>query len=189
MTTDSFRPKDDEANAAVLAILPYSVRQRIFLYLGALIVLLSCGAPAGGLIDIPITFLLKNKLHLKAHELANFRVISAIPLYLSGVFRLYPRYLESLWDEGPWVHAIVRRGNGRTLRGFCLHPPYIWHTSPRDVALDELVFVCRERTERTDIDTRPATCDVGLNQRDLEHLSVDPYGRGVAPRRHAERCT
>jgi hypothetical protein len=29
-----------------LAILPYSVRQRIFLYLGALIVLLSIGAPA-----------------------------------------------------------------------------------------------------------------------------------------------
>src|SRR3974390_1083826 len=86
MTADSFRPKDDEANAAVLAILPYSVRQRIFLYLGALIVLLSCGAPAGGLIDIPITFLLKNKLHLKAHELANFRVVSAIPLYMSFVF-------------------------------------------------------------------------------------------------------
>jgi hypothetical protein len=72
---------------------------------------------------------------------------------------------------------------------FAFTPLYIWHTSPRDVALDELVFVCRERTERTDIDTRPATCDVGLNQRDLEHLSVDPYGRGVAPRRHAERCT
>ena len=85
MTTDCFRQKD-EASVVVSVNLPYSVRRRIFLYLGALIALLSCGAPAGGLIDIPITFLLKNKLHLEAHELAIFRVISAIPLYLSGVF-------------------------------------------------------------------------------------------------------
>jgi hypothetical protein len=47
---------------------------------------LAFGAPSGGLIDIPITFLLKNKLHLKAHELADFRLVSAIPLYLSFVF-------------------------------------------------------------------------------------------------------
>ena len=34
--------------------------------------------PIGGkfrLIDIPITFLLKNKMHLKAHELADFRLV------------------------------------------------------------------------------------------------------------------
>jgi len=62
------------------------VRQRIFLYLGVLIVLLAFGAPAGGLIDIPISFFLKNKLHLEAHELAGFRLVSAVPLYLSCVF-------------------------------------------------------------------------------------------------------
>ena len=48
--------------------------------------LLAFGAPGSGLIEIPITFLLKNKLHLKAHELANFRLVAAIPLYLSFVF-------------------------------------------------------------------------------------------------------
>src|SRR6516225_6617260 len=64
----------------------YLVRRRIFLYLGILIVPLTFGAPGSGLIDIPITFLLKNKLHLKAHELADFRLVSAIPLYLSFVF-------------------------------------------------------------------------------------------------------
>ena len=48
--------------------------------------LLAFGAPSGGLIDIPISFFLKNKLHLKAHELADFRLVSAVPLYLSCVF-------------------------------------------------------------------------------------------------------
>ena len=81
MTTDCTR-----AIAGTPANLPYSVRVRIFLYLGLLIVLLAFGAPGSGLIDIPITFLLKNKLHLKAHELADFRLVAAIPLYLSFVF-------------------------------------------------------------------------------------------------------
>jgi MFS family permease len=66
--------------------LSYSVRQRIFLYLGILIVLLAFGSPNGGLMDIPISFFLKNKLHLKANEVAVFRLVAAIPLYLSFVF-------------------------------------------------------------------------------------------------------
>jgi MFS family permease len=70
------------------------VRQRIFLYLGVLIVLLAFGSPSGGLIDIPITFLLKNKLHLKAHEVAEFRLVAAIPLYLSFVFG----FIRDMWN-------------------------------------------------------------------------------------------
>jgi len=58
----------------------------MFLYLGLLIVLLAFGAPFGGLIDIPISFFLKNKLHLEANEVAVFRLVSAIPLYLSFLF-------------------------------------------------------------------------------------------------------
>ena len=63
--------------------LPPSVRRRIFVYLGILIILLAFGGPSGGLIDIPISFFLKNRLHLEAHQLARFRLIAAIPLYLS----------------------------------------------------------------------------------------------------------
>src|SRR5215813_11626637 len=66
--------------------LPSSARQRIFVYLGVLIFLLAFGSPAGGLIDIPVSFLLKNKLHLQAHEVATFRLVAAIPLYLSFAF-------------------------------------------------------------------------------------------------------
>jgi MFS family permease len=76
----------DAALAEAPSTLPHAVRQRIFLYLGALIVLLAFGSPAGGLIDIPISFFLKNRLHLEAHELANFRLVAAVPLYLSFVF-------------------------------------------------------------------------------------------------------
>ena len=74
--------------------LPSSVRQTIFLYLGILIILLSFGGPSGGLIDIPISFFLKNKLHLTAHEVANFRLMAAIPLYLSFLFG----FIRDMWN-------------------------------------------------------------------------------------------
>ena len=67
-------------------VLPVAVRTRIFLYLGVLIVLLAFGSPSGGLIDIPVSFFLKNRLHLAAHETATFRLVAGLPLYLSFVF-------------------------------------------------------------------------------------------------------
>ena len=76
------------------AILSHSVRQRIFLYLAVLTVLLAFGGPSGGLIDIPISFFLKNKLHLRAHEVADFRLASSIPLYLSFVFG----FIRDTWN-------------------------------------------------------------------------------------------
>src|SRR6186997_2565724 len=90
MTTD--RPTDTIAVAPIT--LSRLVRQRIFLYLGVLIVLLAFGSPHGGLIDIPISFFLKNKLHLEAHELADFRLVAAIPLYLSFVFG----FIRDMWN-------------------------------------------------------------------------------------------
>jgi Na+/melibiose symporter-like transporter len=71
-----------------------SVRRGIFLYLGILIVLLAFGGPSGGLIDIPISFFLKNRLHLEAHQVAHFRLIAAIPLYLSFVFG----FIRDMWN-------------------------------------------------------------------------------------------
>ena len=89
------RPAAAVAAAAIAPItLPHSVRQRIFLYLGILIVLLAFGAPSGGLIDIPISFFLKNKLHLQAHEVAEFRLVAATPLYLSCVFG----FVRDMWN-------------------------------------------------------------------------------------------
>src|SRR5215813_10206053 len=87
-----------QAELAVTAVtptvLPHAVRHRIFLYLGALIFLLAFGSPSGGLIDIPVSFFLKNKLNLTAHELAIFRLVAAIPLYLSFVFG----FIRDTWN-------------------------------------------------------------------------------------------
>jgi len=85
MTADRQAPQTT-SSAIAATTLPLNVRGKIFAYLGILIVLLAFGAPNGGLIDIPVSFFLKNKLHLEAHELANFRLATAIPLYLSFIF-------------------------------------------------------------------------------------------------------
>lgn len=86
------------ATVAAIAVAPADLsaleRQRIFLYLGILIVLLAFGGPSGGLIDIPISFLLKNRLHLTAHEVANFRLLAALPLYVSFVFG----FIRDMWN-------------------------------------------------------------------------------------------
>ncbi|MFI4974381.1 MAG: MFS transporter [Caulobacterales bacterium] len=79
-----------EATTNVVIVEPVplsdSVRMRILLYLGMLIVLLGFGAPGGGLIGLPISFILKNKLHLKAHEVAQFGFVAGAPVYLSFLF-------------------------------------------------------------------------------------------------------
>ena len=61
--------------AASPAALPAGMRARILAYLGVLLVLLGFGSPGGGLIWLPVSFLLKNKLHLEAHEMAIFGLI------------------------------------------------------------------------------------------------------------------
>jgi MFS family permease len=85
MTTDASVLADEPADIGP-APLSSSVRSRILLYLGVLILLMGFGSPAGGLIDVPVSFFLKNKLHLSAHQVADFRLASAIPLYLSFAF-------------------------------------------------------------------------------------------------------
>jgi len=74
--------------------LPASVRRHIFAYLGILTVLLAFGGPSGGLIDIPVSFFLKNRLHLQANEVAHFRLIASIPLYVSFIFG----FARDMWN-------------------------------------------------------------------------------------------
>src|SRR5437773_8556509 len=93
MTIDSSAPGLADVAVAPTNLAP-AARQKVFLYLGVLIILLAFGSPSGGLIDIPISFLLKNRLHLEASELANFRLVAAIPLYLSCVFG----FIRDTWN-------------------------------------------------------------------------------------------
>src|SRR5581483_7560756 len=71
-----------------------SERGRISLYLAVLISLLAFGDPGGGLINIPIGFFLKNRLHLTAQQVADFRLIAAVPVYLAFVFG----FIRDIWN-------------------------------------------------------------------------------------------
>ena len=113
----------DTAVAAAIAptVLSHSARQRIFLYLGFLVALLAFGSPHGGLIEIPISFFLKNRLHLTAQELADFRlVLPSRSICLSS--SNYPRHLESLRHERPGIYAVVRRHHRRHYAYFAFIP-------------------------------------------------------------------
>jgi hypothetical protein len=83
MTSDAVATSDVSAARSVLSA---TARTRILLYLGVLLLLLGFGAPGGGLIGLPISFLLKNKLALKAHEMAIFSLIAGVPSYLAILF-------------------------------------------------------------------------------------------------------
>ncbi len=62
-------------------------------------------SPAVGLLVIPLSFLLKNKLHLSANELATFAVWAAIPAYFSFAFGVVRDYWNPfrLGDRGYFI--------------------------------------------------------------------------------------
>jgi hypothetical protein len=85
MTSDAATAKMAESTASP-AVLPDHVRIRVLIYLGVLLLMLGLGSPGGGLIGLPISFLLKNKLHLQAHELAIFGLVAGVPSSVSFLF-------------------------------------------------------------------------------------------------------
>jgi Na+/melibiose symporter-like transporter len=117
-----------------IAPLSISTRWRILLYLGGLVVLLGLGSPTGGLIGLPISFFLKNKLHLKAHEVAVFGLYTHIPLYVAFGFgfirdtwspfglrdRGYMRLFGSLGAVTCLVFAFIPTTYGALLAGVLL---------------------------------------------------------------------
>jgi len=66
--------------------LPVSTRNRILIYLGVLTLMVGFGAPFGGLIAVPVSYFLKNKLHFTAIQVSEFLLITSIPLYLSAAW-------------------------------------------------------------------------------------------------------
>ena len=76
------------------ADLPVSDRTRILIYLSVLVFIIGFAAPNAGLIDIPISFFLKNRLHLKAHEVAIFRLIAGLPLYFGFLWG----FARDIWN-------------------------------------------------------------------------------------------
>jgi MFS family permease len=80
-------------------------RKTILIYAGVMIVVLSFINPSTGLFIIPLSFILKNKLHLSANDLAVFGLWAAIPGYLSFVFGIVRDFWNPLGrgDRGYFI--------------------------------------------------------------------------------------
>ena len=79
-------PPIEEIPGAQAIPLAGAKRLRLLLYAGVPILILNFAAPYQGLIGLPITFFLKNRLHLSAHDTAQFYLIVSIPLFVGFVF-------------------------------------------------------------------------------------------------------
>jgi MFS family permease len=83
-----------------------SQRRQAFLFGALLLVLMNFSSPAGGMIDIPVTFFLKNRMHLEANELAVFKLWIGAPLFLGFVFG----FIRDRWSPfrgGDRAHLIM----------------------------------------------------------------------------------
>ena len=94
------------AGESPLSIMPPKRRLEILLWGGALLFLANLAAPGFGLISLPVTFFLKNRLHLQAHELALFNLWTGVPLYASFVFGLL-RDRWSPFHRGDRGHLVL----------------------------------------------------------------------------------
>ena len=79
MATNSNYPRSAQTPA------PRSNGQ-IFTYFGTITLLYWLVVPHQGFVDIPITYILKNKLHFDPNGVSNFRLLVAIPVYLGLTF-------------------------------------------------------------------------------------------------------
>jgi len=67
---------------------------QVYLYFGPLTLVLYFVLPHGYLLDIATSYMLKNQLHATATEVSIFRLLTAIPLYVSFLFGL----TRDLWN-------------------------------------------------------------------------------------------
>src|SRR5271154_1189649 len=78
----------------------------LFLFGGALLLLINFSDPSLGLINIPVSFFLKNRLHLQANQLAVFKLWVGVPLFLAFMFG----FLRDRWSPfglGDRGHLMV----------------------------------------------------------------------------------
>ncbi len=61
---------------------------QIYTYFGAVTLLLYLATPSGFLVDIATSYMLKNQLHASAEAVAQFRFLTAIPMFIAFVFGL-----------------------------------------------------------------------------------------------------
>jgi hypothetical protein len=77
-----------ETSDARPATLGPNSRRQIYAYVAVLMTLTAFCDPNSGLMDIPVSFMLKNNMRLDATQVSQFRFVVSIPLFLSFLFGL-----------------------------------------------------------------------------------------------------
>jgi hypothetical protein len=67
---------------------------KVFLYFAPLTLLVSLSSPTSALVDIATSYMLKNQLHATVDQVANFRLLTAVPVYFAVVCGLS----RDLWN-------------------------------------------------------------------------------------------
>jgi MFS family permease len=81
-------------------------RLQAFAFGGLVLVLMNFASPAAGMIDIPVTFFLKNRMHLQSNQLAVFKLWIGLPLIVGFLFG----FLRDRWSPfgaGDRAHLLV----------------------------------------------------------------------------------
>src|ERR1700736_87588 len=94
-----------EANAPPATLGP-NCRRQIYTYVAVLMLLTAFCDPNSGLLDTPVSFILKSVVRLDATQVSQFRFIVSIPLFLSFLFGL-ARDTWSPFGLGDRGHLIV----------------------------------------------------------------------------------
>ena len=90
-------------------VLPPAARFRIMLFGGAIYMLISLAAPYNGLVGIPVTFFLKNRMHLTSNQVALFNLWVSLPLFVGFLFG----FLRDRWNPfgaGDRGHLMIFGG-------------------------------------------------------------------------------
>jgi MFS family permease len=107
MTGEALAIEETVAVEAVSAgLAPDRRRLGLFFFAGLLMLLVNVGDPAAGLTNIPVSFFLKNRLHLAADQLAIFRIWAGVPLFFALAFG----FLRDRWSPfgaGDRGHLIL----------------------------------------------------------------------------------
>ena len=96
----------DTAGPPAIAPLSHARQAQAVLFGGVLLALMNFSSPAAGMIDIPITFFLKNRMHLASNELAVFKLWIGTPLFFGFVFG----FIRDRWSPfggGDRAHLLV----------------------------------------------------------------------------------
>jgi Major Facilitator Superfamily len=71
-----------------------AARRQVYFYFGSLTALVYLGMPHGYLFDIATSYMLKNQLNAPAGQIAIFRLLTAIPIYIAFLFGI----VRDMWN-------------------------------------------------------------------------------------------